>query len=160
MGAGDLAKLLNHRLVKLHRSYSVEEAAHCLGAHKHSLRRWIKDGLPTVGGKGPILILGAELRAFLEARRSAAKRPSPPGHLYCFKCREPRLPAAKLAEYAPVTAASGDLQALCSDCLTIMHRRIKAADLASVWAHLEVTHLQPPPHLSGLTRPYLNGDSR
>jgi integrase len=47
-----LAKLPNHRRVKLHRNYSVEEAAGCLNSHKNTVRRWIKEGLPTVGGRG------------------------------------------------------------------------------------------------------------
>jgi hypothetical protein len=44
--------------VKLHRSYSVEQAAQGLNVHKNTARRWIKDGLPTVGGRGQTLILG------------------------------------------------------------------------------------------------------
>ncbi len=44
-----MAKLPNHRLVKIHRSYTVEDAARCLAVHKNTVRRWIKAGLPTVG---------------------------------------------------------------------------------------------------------------
>jgi hypothetical protein len=44
--------------VKLHRSYSVEQAAKGLNVHKNTVRRWIKDGLPTVGDRGQTLILG------------------------------------------------------------------------------------------------------
>jgi excisionase family DNA binding protein len=68
----DLAKLPNHRLVKIHRSYTVEDAAHCLGVHKNTVRRWIKIGLPTVGGRGKTLILGSQLHPFLVSRRKAA----------------------------------------------------------------------------------------
>jgi predicted DNA-binding protein (UPF0251 family) len=43
-----LAKLPNYRLVKIHRIYTVEDAARCLAVHKNTVRRWIKAGLPTV----------------------------------------------------------------------------------------------------------------
>lgn len=85
-----MAKLPNHRLVKIHRSYTVEDVARCLAVHKNTVRRWIKAGLPTVGGRGKTLILGSQLRSFLEARRKDAKRPCPPGHFYCLKCQAPR----------------------------------------------------------------------
>jgi hypothetical protein len=32
--------------------YTVEEAARCLAVHKNTVRRWIKAGPPTVGGRG------------------------------------------------------------------------------------------------------------
>jgi hypothetical protein len=155
-----LAKLPNHRLVKVHRSYNVGEAAGRLGVHKNTVRRWINETLPTVGWRGETLILGWELRSFLESRRLAAKRPCPPGHLFCLKCREPRRPAGQMGEYAAVTATSGNLTALCPECLTAMHRRVREADLARFWAELEVTRTQPPPHLNGRPKPSLNGDSR
>jgi len=50
-GHSALAKLPNHRLVKIHRIYTVEDAACCLAVHKNTVRRWIKAGLPT-GGRG------------------------------------------------------------------------------------------------------------
>ena len=78
-----MAKLPNHRLVKIHRIYTVEDAACCLAVHKNTVRRWIKADLPTVGRRGKTLILGSLLRPYLETRRKAAKRPCPPGHFYC-----------------------------------------------------------------------------
>jgi excisionase family DNA binding protein len=90
-------KRINPRLAKLHRSYSAEEAARTLGVHKGTVRNWIKAGLPTVDKTRPVLILGSQLRDWLEQRRKAGKRPCPPGKLYCFKCREPRSPALGMA---------------------------------------------------------------
>jgi excisionase family DNA binding protein len=116
--------------IKLHRSYSVEEAAKALTVHKNTVRRWIKDGLPTVGGRGQTLILGSELRAFLDAKRKRAKRPCSPGFMFCLRCRTPRPPAGRMLEYVPLSPRSGNLQALCPDCLTVMYRRIKRTNVA------------------------------
>ena len=145
--------------MKLHRSYSVEEAADCLGMHKNTVRTWIRAGLPIVGGRGPTLILGSELRAFLEARRKRAKRPCPLGFLFCMKCRAARPPAAGMMDYVAFSARGGNLRALCPDCLSIMHRRIKEADLARFGADLEVTRAQAPPRLSRCASASLNRDS-
>jgi hypothetical protein len=154
-----LAKLPNQRLVKVHRTYNVGEAAARLDVHKNTVRRWLKEGLPKVGGRGETLILGSELRSFLEARRKAAKRPCPPGHLFCLKCRQPRRPAGDMGEYVPIKAASGNLKALCPECVAVMHRRIREADLARLWPDLEISRAHLPLRLSGRASPSLNGDS-
>ena len=46
----------NHRHVKIHRSYTVEEIAGLFGIHKNTVRRWVKAGLPTSDDKRPMLI--------------------------------------------------------------------------------------------------------
>jgi hypothetical protein len=50
----------------------------------------------------------SELRVFLEARRKRAKRLCPPGFLFCLKCREPRPPAERMIDYAPLAAGGAD----------------------------------------------------
>jgi uncharacterized protein YjcR len=83
----------NHRLVKIHRSYTVEEIARLFGIHKNTVRHWVKEGLATSDDKRPILILGHVLAAFLQARRTKNKQTCKPGELYCVRCRAPRSPA-------------------------------------------------------------------
>jgi hypothetical protein len=151
-----LAKSPNPRRVKLHRNYSVEEATKCLKVHKHTVRNWIKHGLPIVGGRGQTLVLGPDLRAFLETRRSQAKRPCLPGYLFCLKCREPKPPAGGMVEYASITATSGNLKALCPACLTVMHRRIKETDLGHFMSAPPVTPTQASLRLDGCPSPSLN----
>jgi Helix-turn-helix domain len=150
-----LAKLPDYRLVKIHRSYTVEDAAHCVAVHKNTVRRWIKAGLQTVGGRGKTLILGSELRPYLEAQRKDAKRPCPPGHFYCLKCRAPRPPAATMTEYIPMTPTSGNLKALCPVCTGIMFRRIKKVDQERFCAELAVAEPQVRPRLSECADPSL-----
>ncbi|MGE0153129.1 MAG: helix-turn-helix domain-containing protein [Reyranellaceae bacterium] len=116
----------NPRLAKLHCSYTVEEAARALDTHKNTIRTWLKAGLASVAGSWPVLIRGADLRDFLSRRRASAKRPCPPGHLYCLRCREPRKPDAALVEYLPAQAGAGNIRAVCPCCTTLMHRRASA----------------------------------
>jgi excisionase family DNA binding protein len=56
----------NPRLIKIHRSYSIDEAARLLHAHKNTIRSWIKQGLPIIDRRRPTLIHGADLSAFLK----------------------------------------------------------------------------------------------
>ena len=59
-----MPKRVNPNLAKIHRNYSVGEAAALLGVHKNTVRNWIKNGLPLCDDRRPALILGAELREF------------------------------------------------------------------------------------------------
>ena len=53
----------NHRLVKIHRTYTVEDIAGLFGTHKNTVRQWIRAGLPTIDDGRPMLILGPQLIA-------------------------------------------------------------------------------------------------
>jgi excisionase family DNA binding protein len=129
----------NSRRVKTHRSYSVEEIASLLGAHKNTVRAWVKAGLPTIDGKRPMLISGADLADFLKARRAKNKQPCKPGELYCVRCRLPRIPAGGMADCWPVTETIGHLQAICPDRYCMMNRRVNMSKLGQVRGILAIT---------------------
>ncbi|MDO9368586.1 MAG: helix-turn-helix domain-containing protein [Sphingopyxis sp.] len=154
------ARRINPRLIKIHRCYSVEEAARALGAHKNSVRGWIKGGLPVVEGGRPVLILGHDLRAFLERRRKVGKRPCSPGTIYCLKCREPRPPALGMVEYEPRNAATGDLTALCETCGTMLFRRARCGDVAAIMPGIDVQFREAGARLLERPSPSLNCDNR
>ena len=154
------ARRINPCLIKIHRAYSVEEAARALGAHKNSVRGWIKKGLPVVDSGRPVLILGHELRAFLDRQRKAGKRPCPPGTLYCLKCREPRGPALGMVEYVPRNTATGDLKALCEACGTMMFRRARRGDVGAIMPGIDVQIREADARLSERASPSLNCDER
>lgn len=154
------ARRINPSSIKLHRPYSVEEAARALGAHKNSVRGWIKNGLPVVDRSRPVLILGHELRAFLERRCKAAKRPCPPGTLYCFKCRQPRPPALGLVEATRQNATIGNLCAICETCGTVMHRRARLSAIGAIMPDLEVQIREAGPRILGRKLPSHHCDNR
>ena len=104
----------NHRLVKTHRTYTVEEIASLFHVHRNTVREWVKRGLPTCDDRRPMLILGPELAAFLQARRLKNRQTCSPGELYCVRCRAPRVPAGNMADYQPKTASLGNLIGICS----------------------------------------------
>lgn len=134
----------NHRLVKIHRSYTVDEAARLFTIHKNTVRIWIKEGLPLCDGSRPLLILGCDLAAFLQARRTKNKRPCGPCQMYCVRCREPRIPAGAMADYEPKTETLGNLVGICPECGIMMYRRVSTAMLPLFGAKLSITILKVP----------------
>ena len=146
----------NPRLLKMHRSYSVEEAALKLGVHKNSIRGWIKAGLPILDNSRPIIILGGELKAWLDKKRKAAKRPCPPGTFYCFKCRTPKAPALGMVEYKPMNKTTGNLIALCTDCGTMMHRRARQEAIEAIMPNLAIQITEAKLSIIERTPPPLN----
>jgi hypothetical protein len=150
----------NHRRVKIHRTYTVEEIASLFGTHKNTVRAWVKAGLPLCDGKRPMLILGHDLAAFVQTRRARNKQPCQPGEIYCMRCRAPKFPAGHMAEYQPVTESLGNLLAICPDCDSIMNRRVSMAKLAHVQGKIDITYSQALPRLSESNQPTVNSDLR
>lgn len=151
-------RLPNPRLAKIHRSYTVDEVACLYGIHKNTIRDWVKRGLPTSDDRRPMLILGKDLAAFLQSKRTANKNPCGPGEIYCVRCRAPRAPAGRMAEYQALTPTSGNLIAICSCCDSMMYRRVNIAKLAFISADLEVSLPQALQHIDESPNPSVNCD--
>jgi excisionase family DNA binding protein len=133
------------RRIKGKLSYTIDEAARALGTHRNTVRHWVKKaGLPAMTESRPHLILGAELVAFLQARRASRKRPCGAGELYCLRCREPRRPVPGLLEYRPLTSTRGRIVGICSTCEAILHRFVSTRRATAVAAEfnlqIEVRH--------------------
>ena len=114
----------NPSRAKIHRNYTVEEAADLYGVFKGTVRNWIKAGLPVLDDKRPMLILGSDLAAFHHTRRTKNKQKCKSGEIYCVRCRAPKMPAGDMADYRIITEKIGNLEAICPDCDKIMNRRV------------------------------------
>lgn len=152
------ARAANPNRVKIHRSYSVEELARCLNVHKNTVRHWQARGLEPIDKGRPALFQGAVVRAFLAKCNSSRKTPCSPGTFYCFRCRVPRPPALGMVDFVAMRSGSGNLRALCERCETVMHRRVREADIAKVVPGCTVQFTQGQPSLSGQTAASLNCD--
>ena len=133
-----MARRYNCRRVKIHRNYAVEEIAKLLRVHKQTVLRWIATGLTLIEPKRPFLIHGTDLRAYLLARQPK-KQPCKPSEIYCVRCREPREPAGRMAEYAPRSASYGRLSGICPSCDSMMYRSYKCAALGAIKDKLAIT---------------------
>ena len=131
-----MRKRINPNLAKIHRSYFVGEVAEVLGVHKNTIRAWVKGGLPVCDDQRPMLILGRDLREYLQSKQKHRKRPCKAGEMYCLKCRAPKRPMGNMVDYLPRTATRGQLTAFCSSCESVINRfstLSKANELAAIF---------------------------
>jgi hypothetical protein len=148
----------NHRLVKIHRTYEVDEIATLFSMHRNTVRHWIKDGLETLDQRRPILVQGATLVDFLKQRRVRNKRPCQPGQIYCLRCREPRRPVCGEVLYQAITGDRGRLVGLCPDCGTRLFRGVSKAKLTASLGSLELRFTEAQGHIGNSPQPSLNCD--
>lgn len=146
---------LNPGLIKIHRTYSIEEAARTLGVHKNTVTNWLKNDLRAIDDRRPILIHGRVLRSFLQARRKKQKSRCRLGELYCLKCRAPKRPLDGKVIYVRLSDSGGNLQGRCSDCQSIICRRVSIARLHEFSAVLTITHRQASPRINDRLMPSL-----
>lgn len=142
-----MRKRINPHLAKIHRSYTVEEAASILSIHKNTVRIWVKNGLQTCDDKRPMLILGRHLRDYLQRRKVKNKRPCPPGKLYCVRCKEPQSPLGNQVEYQPVTRTKGNLMGICPNCDATIFRLASVANLKQLRPYLDISMPQGESHI-------------
>ena len=138
----------NHRLVKSHYSYTVEQAAKVCQVGRNTVRNWLKNGLEAIDAARPLMINGPVLRAFLEERRQRKKSPCQAWELYCLRCRAPKSPGGDMAEYREMTPTLGNLFAICPDCQGNMYRRMSLSQLAQIRERIDVTFMQAQPRIS------------
>jgi excisionase family DNA binding protein len=132
------------RGIKLHRSYSVEEAARALQMAKGTVLRWLRSGaLPALKDQRPFLVLGSELIAFLDKRKIGRVK-CRLHEAYCFTCRAASEPANRKANYQPRNSAAGMLEAHCSTCGGIMFKRVSRAKIPDLQEQLDLTIKQAP----------------
>ncbi|MFH1980361.1 MAG: helix-turn-helix domain-containing protein [Pseudomonadota bacterium] len=148
----------NHRLVKIHRSYTVEEIATLFGVHKNTVRHWVKGGLATVDDKRPMLILGLVIVDFLKARRTKNKQKCKPGELYCVRCRAPKRPAGDMADYVAITDKIGNLVAICPDCDVIMNRHVSLDKIDQILGKIDISFPEALRHIIDRVNPTVNSD--
>lgn len=157
-GARKRSRRPNPRLIKCHRNYSVEEVARLLDLHRNTVRQWIKLGLPVCDGRKPTLILGRDLIAFVQARRSGSKRPCQRGEIFCMRCRVPRRPAGDMVDCEALTDRVGNLIGICPVCDALMYRKVSLARLDEVRGQLDVCMAKAASRIGESTNPFVKCD--
>ncbi len=153
-----MAKRPNPNLAKIHRNYTVEEVANLFSIHKNTVRSWVKDGLATNDEKRPMLILGTNLRQYLQSKRTVKKRKCRPFEMYCVRCRSPQLPAANMVDYEPINGVTGRLIGLCPACNGIINKYFNVAQLAGIEGQLDISFPKALKHINESDKPLLNSD--
>lgn len=149
---------LNPNLAKINRSYTVEEVAALYGVHKNTVRNWIKNGLPVCDDQKPCLILGQDLRLFLQSKRKKRKQKCKPDEMYCLRCKAPRLPVENMVDYIPITETTGRLIGMCSSCETVINKITSLAKLSLMKGKIDIQLPKDEKHIGDRNNPLLNSD--
>lgn len=143
-----MAKRPNPNLAKIHRNYTVEEVANLFSVHKNTVRLWVKDGLVTNDDKRPMLILGVELKQYLQSKRKVNKRKCLAYEIYCVRCREPQLPDGNMVDFEPINCTMGRLIGLCPSCNGIINKYFNIAQLEQIKGELDITFPKTLKHIN------------
>lgn len=144
-----------HKL-KIHRNYTVAEAALTLGVCRATVRRWIKaKGLPVIDDRKPVLLLGPDLIAFGKTQRRP-KLKLDLNEAYCLPCRSPKNPAFGQMEIVHANAKTINVRMQCPTCSTMMHKRFAWRDLSRVSPFAHLIASQAHRHLIETYAPCLN----
>lgn len=138
----------NRPRLRVHRSYTVDEAAAAMGRNKATIRRWIAVGriVPVDDGR-PALLSGRDLAAIAVGGPRKAHRSCRADEAYCLRCRDVRPMAFAEAEIVSSNASGVNLRALCATCATVMHKRAALSALPDL---ARTVTLAAPPHLQHL----------
>ncbi|PSL78607.1 hypothetical protein C7T35_42035 [Variovorax sp. WS11] len=79
--------------------------------------------------KRPYLILGDDLKSFVQNRRKVARTPLAEDELFCMACKAPRKPWGLMADYRTQTAKTARLTGLCEACGGTCNRIVSQAKL-------------------------------
>ena len=134
-----MARRPNGRRVKIHRNYTIAEAAAFLGVHKHTVSRWIAAGLPTTDAKRPFLIRGQDLRAFLRAREpDQTEHVGRASSIACAVGRPdgPRWRHGRLQSRTPPRAAC--CCGICPTCDTMIYRAVSLGTIEQKRGGLDI----------------------
>ena len=140
-------KYYNPSLIVSCKSYTIEQICKLYAAkklHPQTIRQWVKsDELEAVSNR-PILIYGAVLKSFIEARNKAHKRTLEFHQFKCVKCREIAPP--KYNAISIYQNKNGSLKAvgICPACDYQNFRYYKKTDRAN----LEKQFIFNTPHMT------------
>jgi excisionase family DNA binding protein len=133
------------RKIRLSKCYTIQQCSNVLGVSLGTVRKWLRQGLPTVPNGKPTLIPGDELKAWLTLRGLSRKQSCKPDELYCCRCRVPR--TAKVGTVA--------IRALCGTCNTKMNKGGSLAKQSEIQVAFGlITPIQQ--HLAGCENPAVN----
>lgn len=148
----------NPNKAKINRNYTFEEMAALFGIHKNTVAGWVKNGLPCLNERRPFLILGTDVREYLQKQRSAKKQPCKPDELFCMRCKKPSRPAENFVEYLPISSTKGRLAGFCSCCECLINKFVSIGSLAAYSRIFDLTKPKELDRINDTDKPLLNSD--
>lgn len=124
-----MKKNYNLRLIKTREAYTTAKICETLSVHERTVQEWYKKGLKTVNEQKPFLVMGYELKQFLEEMLKSRKIKLSPDEFYCTKGREAVRPVnnnVKIIVFANSIGKQGfksmTIKGICQKCGSSINR--------------------------------------
>ena len=72
------------------RTYSIVELAEAVQRTPTTVRSWIREGMPTLDARKPVVIDGAQAKEWLKQKWARRKQPTDLAQAHCLSCRKSR----------------------------------------------------------------------
>lgn len=115
--------------VKAVLTYEISEAAAALNKSPATIRSWIKDGLPVMASQKPYLLLGADIRSYLQSKSRDAKSPLEETELFCPACKTGHEPVDMRVTQQSFSPKTTLLKGTCSQCSATATRIVSTPKL-------------------------------
>ncbi len=122
------------RKIRPSQCYTVQEVSGLTGVTVWTVRAWLRQGLPVLEDKKPLLIPGDNLKAWLKLRRATRKHTCQPDELYCCRCRRPMKAKPGSVVIVPRNAKTVAIRASCASCDARMNKGGSLANLSEIRA--------------------------
>jgi hypothetical protein len=147
----------NTRLIKERLSYSTQDIVILFNLHKRTVQEWYTQGLPKIDERKPYLVLGANLKTFINKRQGKRKKSCKSNEFYCFKCKEPRTSWESLANIKFINEKSIMVIGICIQCKTRLNKIYpvkRYKEISKIFTIQEIHYK----HLTGFYPPIYNTD--
>ncbi len=131
-----------HR-IRLRHTYTLNEVSELLVVHKNTVRMWLKSGLRAIDDSRPILIFGADLKAYLSQKQAAKKTSCKPHEFFCLKCRAARKPWGEIVDITIRRPNLFNIHAICEVCDTAMNKAAGIKSLSQLHQAYRVQQIHP-----------------
>ena len=123
--------------IKSNRNYTVMDISETLGVHPKTVRNWIRVGLPVVDDKRPLLINGADLKAYLKQKRRTVKFGCKEHEMCCFRCKQAMKPSIESVLFIAKPAGMAHMTGVCDECGCRMNKYVSWRKANDIWLELE-----------------------
>lgn len=72
------------------RTYSIAELAEAIQRTPSTVRSWIREGMPTLDARKPVVIDGAQAKKWLRSKWEGRKQRTAANEAHCLSCRKSR----------------------------------------------------------------------
>lgn len=125
-------RLYPHNRVRYWFAYDIDDVCALFsdfGLHPQTVRKWVKDGLPTIDTGKPTLIYGNDLIVWLKEKNQANKHKTGFGEFYCMSCQDAR-PIFQNRIVVIQKAQFLQVQGVCRECKSRMFKNHKLDEWA------------------------------